>query len=185
MMMAAYRFSTWMTWALVIGMIWTVISRVQPDSAQASPGSVAKEGFSAPDFKLDLLDGGTITLSELKGKVVLVNFWTSWCPPCRKEMPAIESVYRSYKDLGLIVIGLNLTAQDSKQAAALFAQEVGVSFPIALDLDNSVGILYRVTALPTSFFIDRNGVIRSVIVGGPMSEALIQSKVEELLREDQ
>lgn len=100
-------------------------------------------------------------------------------------MPAIESIYRSYKDMGLMVIGLNLTAQDSKQDAALFAQEVGVTFPIALDLDNSVGILYRVTALPTSFFVDRNGVIRSVIVGGPMSEAVIRSKIEELLREDQ
>lgn len=177
------RFATWMTWALILGMIWTVISRVSSDQLQAQAGSVPKEGFTAPDFTLGLLDGGKITLSELKGKVVLVNFWTSWCPPCRKEMPAIESVYRSYKDLGLVVIGLNLTAQDSKQAAALFAQEVGVTFPIALDLDNSVGNLYRVTALPTSFFIDRNGVIRSVIVGGPMSEALIQSKVEELLRE--
>lgn len=183
--MSNSRFATWMTWALILGMIWTVFSRVLPDSAQASPGSVAKEGFTAPDFNLGLLDGGTVTLSELKGKVVLVNFWTSWCPPCRKEMPAIESVYRSYKDLGLVVIGLNLTAQDSEQAAALFAQEVGVTFPIALDLDNSVGNLYRVTALPTSFFIDRKGVIRSVIVGGPMSETVIQSKVEELLREDQ
>ena len=177
------RFITWMTWALFLGMIWTVVSRVQPETAQTSTGYVAKEGFTAPDFKLDLLDGGTVTLSELKGKVVLVNFWTSWCPPCRKEMPAIESVYRSYKDIGLVVIGLNLTAQDSKQATALFVQEVGVTFPIALDLENSVGNLYRVTALPTSFFIDRKGVIRSIIVGGPMSEALIQSKVEELLRE--
>ena len=179
------RFAMWMTWTLVLGMIWTVVSRVQPESAQASPDSVAKEGFKAPDFNLGLLDGGTVTLSELKGKVVLVNFWTSWCPPCRKEMPAIESVYRSYKDLGLVVIGLNLTAQDSEQAAASFVREIGVTFPVALDLDNSVGNLYRVTALPTSFFIDRKGVIRSVIVGGPMSEALIQSKVEELLREDE
>ena len=100
-------------------------------------------------------------------------------------MPAIESVYRSYKDIGLVVIGLNLTAQDSRQDAASFAQEVGVTFPIALDVNNADGNLYRVTALPTSFFIDRNGVIRSVNVGGPMSEAVIQSKVEELLREDQ
>ena len=100
-------------------------------------------------------------------------------------MPAIESVYGSYKDLGLVVIGANLTAQDSEQEAASFAKEVGVTFPIALDTDNMVGNFYRVTALPTSFFIDRKGVIRSVIVGGPMSEAVIQSKVEELLREDQ
>jgi len=179
------RFTVWMTWALVLGMIWTVVSRVSPDQSQVQTGSVPKEGFTAPDFTLELLDGGNITLSDLQGKVVLVNFWTSWCPPCRKEMPAIESVYRNYKDLGLVVIGVNLTAQDSKKEAASFAQEVGVTFPIALDVNNTVGNSYRVTALPTSFFVDRKGVIRSVIVGGPMSEALIQSKVEELLREDQ
>lgn len=177
------RFSTWLTWALILGMFWTVVSRVSSDQPQAQPGAVAKEGFTAPDFTLDLLGGGKVTLSDLRGKVVLVNFWTSWCPPCRLEMPAIEKSYRSYKDLGFVVIGLNLTAQDSEQAAAEFAKEVGITFPIALDRDNAVGNLYRNTALPTSFFIDRNGVIRSVIVGGPMSEALIQSKVEELLRE--
>ena len=177
------RFSTWLTWALVLGLIWTVASRVSPDQPLAQPGAVAKEGFAAPDFTLDLLGGDKVSLSDLRGKVVLVNFWTSWCPPCRLEMPAIEKTYRSYKDLGFVVIGLNLTAQDSEQAAAEFAKEVGITFPIALDRDNAVGNLYRNTALPTSFFIDRNGVIRSVIVGGPMSEALIQSKVEELLRE--
>ncbi len=183
--MSNSRFATWMTWALILGMIWTVVSRVSPDQSQVQTGSVPKEGFSAPDFTLSLLDGGEITLSELRGQVVLVNFWTSWCPPCRKEMPAIESVYRSYKDIGLVVIGLNLTAQDSKPDVSAFVKEMGVTFPIALDVNNAVGNLYRVTALPTSFFIDRQGVIRSVIVGGPMSEALIQSKVEELLHEDQ
>jgi peroxiredoxin len=179
------RFSTWMTWALVLGMFWTVVSRVSPDQSQIQTGSVPKEGFTAPDFTLSLLGGGEITLSKLRGKVVLINFWASWCPPCRQEMPAIESVYRSYKELGLVVVGVNLTAQDSKQEVLSFVKEVGVTFPIALDVNNVVGNLYRATALPTSFFIDRKGVIRSIIVGGPMNEAVIQSKVEELLREDQ
>jgi len=182
-MMNNARFITWMTWALILGMFWAVLSRVPPDQPQAQQGALAKEGFAAPDFTLDLLDGGTITLSELRGKAVLVNFWTSWCPPCRLEMPAIEKTYRSYKDIGFVVIGLNLTAQDSEQAAAAFAQEIGITFPIALDRDNAIGNLYRVNALPTSYFIDRNGVIRSIVVGGPMNEALIQSKVEELLQE--
>jgi peroxiredoxin len=177
------RFSAFLAWALFIGMIWTMTSRVSSDQPQTQPGAVAKEGFAAPDFTLDLLGGGKVSLSDLRGKVVLVNFWTSWCPPCRLEMPAIEKTYRSYKDIGFVVIGLNLTAQDSEQAAAGFVKEIGVTFPIALDRDNAIGNLYRVTALPTSYFIDRNGVIRSVVVGGPMSEALIQSKVEELLRE--
>jgi len=177
------RFANWMTWALVLGMFWTVISRVSPDQPQIQKGAVAKEGFTVPDFTLDLLSGGKVTLADLRGKVVLVNFWTSWCPPCRLEMPAIEKTYRSYKDLGFVVIGVNLTAQDSEKDAANFIKEIGVTFPIALDRDNVVGNLYLVTALPTSYFIDRNGVIHSVIVGGPMSEALIQSKVEELLQE--
>lgn len=177
------RFITWMTWALILGMFWTVFSRVSPDRPKAQQDAVAKEGFTAPNFTLDLLDGSTVALSDLRGKVVLVNFWTSWCPPCRLEMPAIEKAYRSYKDIGFVVIGLNLTAQDSEQAAADFAKEIGLTFPIALDRDNATGNLYRITALPTSYFIDRKGVIRSVVVGGPMSEALIQSKVEELLQE--
>ena len=176
------RFANWMTWALVLGMFWTVISRVSADQSQVRLSAVAKEGFAAPDFTLDLLGGGKVTLADLRGKVVLVNFWTSWCPPCRLEMPAIEKTYRSYKDLGFVVIGVNLTAQDSEKDAANFVKEIGVTFPIALDRDNAVGNLYLVTALPTSYFVDRNGVIRSVIVGGPMSEALIQSKVEELLQ---
>lgn len=177
------RFILLMTWALFLGMIWTVVTRISPDQPQVRQGEEAKEGFTAPDFTLDLLDGGTVTLSELRGKVVLINFWTSWCPPCRLEMPAIERTYRNYKDLGLVVVGLNLTAQDSETDAAEFMQEIGVNFPVALDRDNAIGNLYRVTALPTSFFIDRKGVIRSVVVGGPMNEALIHSKVEELLRE--
>lgn len=177
------RFIAWMTWALVLGMFWTVISRVPADQSQVQLSAVAKEGFAAPGFTLDLLGGGKVTLADLRGKVVLVNFWTSWCPPCRLEMPAIEKTYRSYKDLGFVVIGVNLTAQDSEKDAANFIEEIGVTFPIALDRNNAVGNLYLVTALPTSYFIDRKGVIRSVIVGGPMSEAVIQSKVEELLRE--
>lgn len=180
--MVTSRFVAWMTWALILGMIWTVISRVSSDQPQAQLGVVAKEGFAAPDFTLDLLGGGKVSLADLRGKVVLVNFWASWCPPCRLEMPAIEKTYRSYKDIGLVVIGLNLTAQDSEKEVADFVKEIGITFPIALDRDNAVGNLYRVMALPTSYFIDRNGVIRSVVVGGPMSEALIQSKVEELLR---
>ncbi|RJP50637.1 MAG: TlpA family protein disulfide reductase [Anaerolineaceae bacterium] len=177
------RFILLMTWTLFLGMIWTVVTRVPPDQPQIQQGEAAKEGFTSPDFTLDLLGGGSVSLSDLRGKVVLINFWTSWCPPCRLEMPAIEKTFRNYKDLGLVVIGLNLTAQDSELDVAGFVQEIGMTFPVALDRDNAIGNLYRVTALPTSFFIDRNGIIRSVVVGGPMSEALIQSKVEELLQE--
>jgi cytochrome c biogenesis protein CcmG, thiol:disulfide interchange protein DsbE len=168
----------------LFGAAWTFRSRVPATATTGgAPPPSPREGFSAPDFTLDLLAGGQVTLSDLRGKVVLVNLWASWCPPCRAEMPAIEKVYRSYKDLGLEVLGVNTTNQDSQAAAAAFVKEVRVTFPIPLDRTGEVSAAYDLRGLPTSFFIDRKGVIRSVVVGGPMSEALIQSKVEELLRE--
>jgi thiol-disulfide isomerase/thioredoxin len=137
----------------------------------------------APDFTLVTLAGDSLRLSDLRGQVVLVNFWATWCPPCRAEMPAIEKVYRSFKPLGLEVLAVNLADQDGQAAVSGFIQELGLTFPIPLDLDGSVNARYTLRGLPSSFFIDRQGVIRSVVVGGPMSEALIQSKIEKLLKE--
>ena len=174
-------------WAIlffVAGVVWTFLSRMPVEQvAQAGPPPNPKEGFTAPDFTLDLLEGGEITLSELQGNPVVLNLWATWCSPCREEMPAIENVYRRYKELGLTVIGLNLTSQDSEQAVYEFVQELGLTFPIALDRDGSAANRYQLMGLPTTFFIDSQGVIQSVVVGGPMSEALIQSKVEMLFEE--
>ncbi|MFH2038529.1 MAG: TlpA disulfide reductase family protein, partial [Chloroflexota bacterium] len=141
------------------------------------------QGFSAPDFSVDLLTGGQITLSGLRGQPVVLNVWATWCPPCRQEMPALEKVYNDFKEEGLVLIGLNLTSQDSEKTVASFVQEFGLSFPIALDRDGTVQKKYKISGYPTTFFIDREGIIRSVVVGGPMSAALIQSKVEELFKE--
>lgn len=169
---------------LVLGIIWTFASRSPVNAAiSGAPPPSPREGFTAPDFTLDLLGGGQVTLSALRGKVVLVNLWATWCPPCRAEMPAIEKVYQSFKPQGLEVLAVNMTNQDSETAAAAFIQEFGLTFPIPLDRNGDVGARYVLRGLPSSFFIDRKGIIRSVVVGGPMSEALIQSKVEELLKE--
>jgi len=178
-----WRFRILSTLVLIISIAWTAFSRVSPDAVSGnSQAASPREGFLAPDFTLDLLDGGQVTLSDLRGQVVMVNLWASWCPPCRAEMPAIEKVYRSYKDLGLVVLGVNTTFQDSESGASAFVNQYGLTFPIPLDRDGSVSSRYALRALPTTFFIDREGVIRSVVVGGPMSEALIQSKVEDLLK---
>lgn len=168
---------------LTLGVVWTFASRpiVNADNSGATPSS-PREGFTAPNFTLGLLGGGQVTLSALRGKVVLVNLWASWCPPCRAEMPAIENVYRSFKPKGLEVLAVNLTNQDSETAAAAFIQELGLTFPIPLDRSGEVSARYNLLGLPSSYFIDRKGIIRSVVVGGPMSEVLIQSKVEELLK---
>lgn len=99
-------------------------------------------------------------------------------------MPAIEKVYRAYKDLGLEVLAVNTTDQDSESAAAGFIAELGLTFPVPLDRTGAVSAAYILRGLPSTYFIDREGVIRSVVVGGPMSESLIQSKVEELLKDN-
>lgn len=172
------------TLILILGAVWTLISPVQePSSLQPSPLHNPKEGFTAPEFTLDLLDGGKLNLSELRGHPVVLNLWASWCLPCRGEMPAIEKVYQRYKDSGLVVIGLNLTSQDSETDVRAFVQELGLTFPIVLDRDGSVVARYQLLGLPSTFFIDRSGIIRSVIVGGPMSETTIGSNVEELFQD--
>lgn len=168
---------------LIVGALWMLIARVPEQSSQQSgPPPNPIEGFIAPDFTLDLLDGGKLTLSELRGQPVMLNFWASWCLPCRSEMPAIEKVYRQHKDSGLVVIGLNLTSQDSETEADAFVQELGLTFPIALDRDGSARNRYQILGLPSTYFIDESGIIRSIVVGGPMSEATIQSNTEVIVQ---
>ncbi|MEW6240790.1 MAG: TlpA disulfide reductase family protein [Chloroflexota bacterium] len=172
--------------SLAAGILWTVVSRTPsavgaPLSSSPSP----REGFLSPDFTLDALDGSRITLSELRGRVVVVNFWATWCLPCREETPALEKSYELYKNADVVVLGVNLTNQDSVSEVASFAREFELTYPILLDRDGSVGYLYQVNGLPTTFFINREGVIRTVVVGGPMSETFIRSKIEALLKEGQ
>ena len=177
-------------WGLMImvfalGAGWIFISRV-PQAAAANEETVfsPREGFFAPDFTLDLLEGGQVTLSDLRGQAVMINIWTTWCPPCRAEMPSLEAVYQDHKENGLIVLAVNSTNQDSEARVAEFVTEFGLSFPVALDRNGAMSTRYRLRGLPSSFFLDRSGVIRSVVIGGPMSESLIRSKVQEIIKED-
>lgn len=168
----------------VLGSAWVFLSRV-PSKATSNggPPPSPRQGFSAPDFTLELLGGGEITLSELRGQAVMVNLWASWCPPCREEMPAIQKVYEDYKDQGLVVLAVNTTNQDRESDVAAFVQEFGLTFPILLDRMGGVSQRYQLRGLPSTYYIDRKGLIRSVVVGGPMSETLIRSKVQEILEE--
>ena len=177
------RWTAVMLTALILGLAWISLSATS--LAETTGGLVPspREGFPAPDFTLDTLDGGQMTLSDLRGQVVMINLWTSWCPPCRAEMPAIDNIYQANRGKGLEVLAVNSTFQDSESAAAAFAQEFGLSFPILLDRDGAVSRRYQLQALPTTYFIDRKGIIRAVVPGGPMSETLIQSKIADLLAE--
>lgn len=179
------RWEVLMFVSLAAGILWTVASRVpsavgEPLSSSPSP----REGFLAPDFALDTLDGSKIKLSDLRGKVVVVNFWATWCLPCREETPALEKAYEQYKDSGMVILGVNITDQDSVSDVESFVQEFKLTYPILLDRDGTVSnTLYQIKGLPTTFFVNREGIIRTAVVGGPMSETFIRSKIEALLQE--
>lgn len=168
---------------LLLGAVWTWVSRVPASAAGAGRISSPREGFPAPDFTLEDLSGASVTLSDYRGQVVIVNLWASWCGPCRAEMPEIQKVYSANRERGLVVLAVNSTVQDNEADARAFVQELGLTFPVLLDREGAVSRRYLLRALPSTFFIDRTGVIRAVIVGGPMSRATLQTKVEGLLSE--
>ncbi|NIS80335.1 MAG: redoxin domain-containing protein [Anaerolineales bacterium] len=175
------RWVSLMAGVLVIGVLWIWVSSVPAATSTSGLISSPGVGFAAPEFTLDLLEGGEISLSELRGKAVIINLWASWCPPCRAEMPAIQAVYERNRDRGLEVLAVNTTYQDRERDAAAFVQQYGLTFPVPLDRTGSVSRQYQLRALPSTYFVDREGVIQKVVIGGPMSETTIQTAVEEIL----
>jgi cytochrome c biogenesis protein CcmG/thiol:disulfide interchange protein DsbE len=173
----------WILFSILIltlsgGWIWAS----KPAAVATSPKTSApQQGFLAPDFTLDTFSGEQVSLADLRGKVVLINFWASWCLPCRAEMKAIQNVYAEYQNQGFVVLAINATYQDEVANATQFAQAEGLTFPLLSDQDGSVDRSYRVLAMPTSFFVDRQGKIVKVVIGGPMAEALIQTQIESML----
>lgn len=168
---------------LIAGAIWIQVSAAPPGTTTAGEIPAPKEGFLAPEFTLGTLDGQTITLNELRGRPILINLWASWCAPCRAEMPAMQRVHEAYQEQGLIILAVNATNQDSLTNAASFASEHGLTFPILMDTTGEVSQIYQVRSLPTSFFVDPDGIIQEIVIGGPMSEALLRTRVENLLPE--
>jgi cytochrome c biogenesis protein CcmG/thiol:disulfide interchange protein DsbE len=181
--------SFWRQWNLIsllillAGATWIWASRADPQQTTGGGIPAPAQGFQAPDFNLNTMQGGSLQLSKLRGKPVLLSLWASWCPPCKAEMPAFEKAYRQYADQGFTVLAVNASNQDSLADAQAFVQANGLTFPILLDTDGRVSQLYNLRSLPTSFFIGRDGVIREVVVGGPISEAGMQIRIEQLLKE--
>jgi cytochrome c biogenesis protein CcmG/thiol:disulfide interchange protein DsbE len=168
---------------IALGSIWTWVSRAPASSTTAGRIPSPREGFAAPDFTLQTLTGETMALSELRGRVVVVNLWASWCPPCREEMPALERAYRDVNPQGVEFLAVNTTYQDSLSQAVSFVNRYELSFPILSDHTGQVARLYQLRALPSTFFIDTDGVIRKVVIGGPMNETTIRTLIEDLLAE--
>lgn len=176
------RWQTGLALALVLGVVWTYLSRVPAAglAGDARPPS-PRAGFPAPDFTLETLDGEGVTLSALRGQPVVINLWASWCAPCRAEMPALQQLYAAHRDEGLVILAVNTTYQDSQAAAAAFVAEFGLTFPVALDRTGAVSRAYLLRGLPTTLFVDAQGTVDSVVIGGPMDMALMESKIDAIL----
>jgi peroxiredoxin len=126
-------------------------------------GLQRKDGAQAPDFTLEALDGQAISLRDFKGKVVFLNFWATWCPPCKAEMPAMEQLYRKFKEKGLVVVAVN--QYDEKGKVMRFVADGGYTFPVPLDSEGVASDKYKVRFLPITFIIDREGKLIGQVVG--------------------
>ena len=142
----------------------------------------ANQPTVAPDFTLKSREGVNIKLSELRGQVVMVNFWASWCGPCRQEMPLLQQLFDRYQSLGFSLLGVNV--DEDKAAADKMLSDVQVSFPILYDDRSRVSKEYQVKAMPTTYMVDRDGRIRYLHKGyKPGYEEEYQQQIRELLRE--
>ena len=151
---------------LLIALVWVLTGR----NAQPGLPPVAETRKPAPAFALPGLHGETVRLNDYRGKVVLVNFWGTWCVPCKEETPALAAVYRKLQDQGLIIIGVDLRNQerpgpDGDADVRDFTERYGVTYPIALDVAGETARAFQIYPLPTSFVVDQNGTIRYVRVG--------------------
>jgi len=136
----------------------------------------------APDFTLRTLDGQKLRLGEQRGRVVLVNFWATWCGPCRQEMPHLNKLYEKYKSSGFVLLGVNVD-DDTRQAAGV-ADKLGVKFPVLPDADKRVSRQYDLSAMPSTVLIDRDGKVRYLHRGYQSGyENTYDKQIRELLKE--
>lgn len=154
---------------VVVGLLgllgWGLLRPAAPNG-RASP----LVGKPAPDFKLELLRGGTLRLSQLKGKALIVNFWASWCIPCREEAPLLRDTQTKYASRGLVIVGI--TVSDKPEDSRRFAEEFGLNYPNLIDPKGKTGVDYGVTGVPETYFIDRKGMIVTKKIGPIYAEEL-------------
>ncbi len=153
-------------------MVGFAIYRVSTDK-----GGEPVEGDKAPDFTLTTLDGKQMSFADLKGKPIMINFWGTWCPPCKSEMPAIQEAYVSNKHKGFQVVSVNI--HENALPVGNFASQYGLTFPILLDKDKDVVKLYKIGPIPSSFFINRDGVIVHR-VEGPLQISQLQFYIDQI-----
>jgi len=154
----------------------TLLAAPVGQAAMPSVGSVA------PDFTLKSNSGKNLKLSEYRGRVVMINFWATWCGPCREEMPLLNRIQGQYRKAGLILLGVNIDGRTD--AAQAMVKNLGISFPILFDTNKRVSRLYDVNAMPSTLLIDRDGKVRYIHLGyRPGYESRYESQVRELLKQ--
>ncbi|MEC1743334.1 redoxin domain-containing protein [Schinkia azotoformans] len=139
-----------------------------------------QKGNAAPDFELTTLDGTPVKLSNYKGKKVILNFWATWCPPCKDEMPHMQNFYEKNKENGIEIVAVNLTDVDNGQKAIEnFVKNNGLTFQIPLDRDGKIGEIYQTISIPTSYILDSKGIITNKIIG-PMDEEMMYILTQDI-----
>jgi len=141
--------------------------------------SIARVGEPAPDFELKTLDGESISLSDLKGQPVLINFWQTGCAPCVIEMPYLQEVYNEWSDQGLVLLAVNVAGNSSQVEE--FAKTLNISIPVLLDTKGLVAVRYNIMYYPTTYFIDKDGVVQEKIVGAFPNKETIEKRVINLI----
>ncbi len=151
-------------------------------SATLSPNRGAEIGNLAPDFQLNDLDGQPVSLGDFRGRPVLVNFWASWCPPCRAEMPFIQDTFadKKWADKGLVVLAVDIG--ESPLTVSEFVNNYGLTFPVLLDITKDVSLEYHVAAIPTTLLIDRDGIIQDIRIGAFSSKTEIEESLKKIIR---
>lgn len=169
------RWGVFLAWTFVIALLVLVGIGL----TRAQQGGVTR-GQPAPDFTLTSFEGEEFTLSKMRGKVVLVNFWASWCVPCEDEAEALESAWEHFQDRGDVLF-LGVDYSDTETKALAFLQRFGVTYPNAPDLGTRVSQAYGITGVPETFIIDKTGTISFVMIGPFQSAGQIISSIEPLL----
>lgn len=187
---AVERRRDWQTiWALLtfvtIALGLVAVRDIAPPQRTVTVGgaeAAAKTAQIAPNFTMSTVDGRRINLTDFQGKVVLVNIWATWCPPCVREIPRLQRTFEAYRDQGFVLIGMNTTFQDDQAKVAKFVADQGITYPVALDTEGVGARDYAGRLMPTSYLINRSGKIVSVQVG-EVDEAKLKEQIAALLKQ--
>jgi cytochrome c biogenesis protein CcmG/thiol:disulfide interchange protein DsbE len=155
----------------LLGLLGWGLMRVQAGPRSQGP---------APEFTLTTFQGDDYALSELRGQVVVINFWASWCPPCREEAAYLESTWREYRDRGVVFLGVDYV--DTEPEALAYIKEFDITYPNGPDIGTIISQAYRIRGVPETFFVAKDGTLRGVKIG-PLMPPELEDRLEEMLAE--